>query len=60
MYIYIIYNYFDLITDKKIISITAGNYHSFGLLEDGSVLAWGSSNLSGSNTIPITDKKFMK
>ena len=28
-------------TDKKFIAITAGDCHSLGLLEDGSVLAWG-------------------
>ena len=46
-------------TDKKFIAITAGHYHSLGLLEDGSVLAWGDNNY-GQITVPVTDKKFMK
>ena len=46
-------------TDKKFISITAGEYHSLGLLEDGSVLAWGDNHF-GQITIPVIDKKFMK
>ena len=45
-------------TDKKFIAITAGGYHSLGLLEDGSVLAWGDNNY-GQTIVPITDKKFM-
>ena len=30
-------------TDKKFIAISAGYWHSLGLLEDGSVLAWGDN-----------------
>ena len=44
---------------KKFISISAGAYHSLGLLEDGSVLAWGVNGF-GQTIVPITDKKFMK
>ena len=47
------------ITDKKFIAITAGGYHSLGLLEDGSVLAWGDNNY-GQTIVSTTDKKFMK
>ena len=32
--------------------------HSLGLLEDGSVLAWGDNNY-GQTTVPKTDKKFI-
>ena len=33
-------------------------YHSLGLLEDGSVLAWGD-NRFGQTIVPKTDKKFI-
>ena len=38
-------------TDKKFISISAGSYYSLGLLEDGSILAWGD-NMHGQTTVP--------
>ena len=34
------------------------DYHSLGLLEDGSVLAWGN-NRYGQTVVPKTDKKFI-
>ena len=39
-------------------TICAGSYHSLGLLEDGSVLAWGYSD-HGRTMVPKTDKKFI-
>ena len=45
-------------TDKKFIAISAGSFHSLGLLEDGSILAWGD-NKHGQITVPKTDKKFI-
>ena len=39
-------------------TINAGASHSLGLLEDGSVLAWGN-NTYGQTTVPKTDKKFI-
>ena len=39
-------------------TISAGGFHSLALLEDGSVLAWGS-NKYGQITVPKTDKKFI-
>ena len=39
-------------------TISAGGYHSLGLLEDGTVLAWGD-NTYGQTAVPKTDKKFI-
>ena len=39
-------------------TISAGQNHSLGLLEDGSVLAWGD-NQYGQTAVPKTDKKFV-
>ena len=43
---------------QKFIAISAGAYHSLGLLEDGSILAWGDNDC-GQTTVPKTDKKFI-
>ena len=45
-------------TDKQFIYISAGTYHPLGLLEDGSILAWGD-NVHGQATVPKIDKKFI-
>ena len=39
-------------------TISAGGFHSLGLLEDGTVLAWGD-NTYGQTAVPKTDKKFI-
>ena len=43
---------------KNLSQYSAGDYHSLGLLEDGSVLAWGD-NGCGQTAVPKTDKKFI-
>ena len=40
-------------------TISAGGYHSLGLLEDGTVLAWGDNGY-GQTIVPKTDKKIYR
>ena len=44
---------------KKCISVSAGEFHSIGLLEDGSVIGWGLNGIYGQTIIPKVGKKFI-